>query len=155
MCKDILFDCNTGILEDFLFVCEYISRIESVSITNEIMYYYVKRDSSALGKAFFFFFMDLIYSYRKAINVVKKRFPEVAPYYNCCFFVELIELNLRMPKNNDFQNDRNQVRQEIGSLQKVELRGDKIKLLKIRLFNISPLLYKTVMLIYRFVGNKK
>ena len=150
ICREILFDCNTGILEDFLFVCEYISRIKNVRTTDEVMYYYVKRETSALGSPFSHKRMDLIYSYKKAIKIVKSRYPQIVPYYNCSFFVELIELNLRMPRKKEFNEDRKNVLLEIRSLRNSEMQGHKIKLLKVKLYKISPILYKLVMNIYRF-----
>lgn len=150
ICKKILFDCNTGILEDFLFVCEYISRIDNVSITGEIMYDYVKRVGSALNKPFSHKRLELIYSYKKAISIIKK-YPDVVPYYNCSFLAELIELDLKMPNTEEFLSDRKKVQSEINNLRKMKIRGSKTKKLKIRLYKISPLLYKNVMKLYRIL----
>lgn len=147
--KTISFDNNTGILEDYLFVCSYLCKCKKVNVITEYLYYYVRRENSALGRSYSHKRLDLIYSYCKSIQLLKDFYPKVVPYIYCCYMYELMELFSRIPDDNEYENDRKKISDEIYRIKRERIKGNYRRIVKIRLFQLSPQFYKVIMKIYR------
>lgn len=147
--KTLRFDVNTGILEDYLFVCNYITRCNRITVLPEYLYFYVKRENSALGRDFTHKRLDLIYSYRESIKLLSNCFPNTVPYIYGCYKTELIELLYRIPQKEEFEDDKETIICELSHIRDQKIKGNLRRLIKIKLFDISPILYKIVVGCYR------
>ena len=147
--KTLRFDVNTGILEDYLFVCNYITRCKNITVIPEYLYFYVKRENSALGRAFSHKRLDLIYSYRESIKLLSDCLPNTVPYIYGCYKTELIELLCRIPQNEEFEDDKEIIVRELSRIREQKIKGSLKKAIKIKLFELSPILYRNVIGCYR------
>lgn len=138
--KNVLFDKNTGILEDFLFVCNYITRIDSLAVINDKLYCYVVRNGSALNNKFSPKRLELIYSYDESLEIIKKKNSNLIPYYRCSYLSDLISLKGIIIQNKSWKY-LSIVDERINKLKKCFLKGSKKKRFLIMLYKVNPYLY--------------
>lgn len=147
--KSINFDINTGILEDYLFVCNYLCKCKKVSVIQDYLYFYVRRENSALGRAYTHKRLEMIYSYKESLRVVSMIYPNVLPYIRCSFKVELLELATRIPEGDEYDHDKQMVEDELIKLRGEKILGDFKKMIKIKVYELNPKVYRKMISLYR------
>lgn len=156
--KKILFDEKTGILEDYLFICNYLVNTHSVAVISDKLYCYMIRDGSALNKKFTPKRLDLIYSYDKSFEIVNRISKNLLPYYRCSYLADLISLKGTILDNKKEYYYLSVVDKKINQLKSSFLKGSRKKRLLILLYKVNPFLYYKVTSFYmrvkNFINNK-
>lgn len=63
--------------EDAFYTLDLVQRVENVSVTTRPMYYYAHRQDSITTSTFKEADLDIIYAYRKTLELVKKKYPRL------------------------------------------------------------------------------
>lgn len=154
--KEIFFDCNTGILEDYLFVCKYISQIDRVACIEDKLYVYKQRIGSAMHKTYNHKRLDMLYSYRKSFEIINHKQPQLLGLYYSSYLFDLIRLRLLIRNPKKFVDDIKIIDNEIINI----MNNSIIKLsnsekIKVAFYRFLPNLYLLLLRTYKRINDKR
>lgn len=139
--RKILFDINTGMLEDYLFVVSSLCVSEKVVLLNIPMYCYVKRKNSALNQPYRTKRLEFIYSYEKSIEKILIAEPDLVPYFNTKYLTEVIELMHALHNDDKHRGDYEIVQNKWNELKDRKMKGSIKNRIKICMFKLNHEMY--------------
>lgn len=144
--NNILFDTNIHMLEDQLFVIEYLTYTNKVAITNKALYNYRIRKSSAVGNIYSQKYSTILISLKRINEIIDKLHID-----DIIIKQKILEYSLKNKNNYIAKNIENYFGKDIKKIYKEFLNSNKVKFKsKLKIF-----VMKNLNFIFQIYINKK